>query len=86
MAYQQMPANYYNNPAYTGANSAYPGGTGGSLYLWRGHGRPARSHRRARALRDWRNQLHRPARCQPHGQQLLAGVRRHGAGSCRGDC
>jgi sugar lactone lactonase YvrE len=28
MAYQQMPANYYNNPAYTGANSAYPGGTG----------------------------------------------------------
>ncbi|MCY1436862.1 hypothetical protein D9M71_530000 [compost metagenome] len=55
---------------------AHPGGAGGPLHLRRRGGRPARPHRRAEPLRHRRNHLHRPARRQPAGQQLAAGMLR----------
>ncbi len=36
--------------------------------------RPGRAHRHCRPVRHWRNRLHRPARRQPSGQQLTAGM------------
>ena len=57
------------------AQAADSRGAGGALHLRRRGDRPARPHRRAWPLCRRRDHLHRPARCQPAGQQLAAGMR-----------
>ena len=49
-------------------------GAGRPLHLRWGGDRPARPHRPARPVCRGRDHLHRPARCQPPGQQLAARV------------